>query len=30
MINLGFISPHGEMYTCQPFEHLDFSKRIMF
>lgn len=20
MINLGFISPHGEMYTCRPFE----------
>ena len=20
MINLGFMSPSGEMYTCQPFE----------
>ena len=28
MINLGFISPSGEMYTCQPFEHLDLAKEL--
>lgn len=28
MINLGFISPHGEMYTCRPFEHLDLAKEL--
>lgn len=28
MINLGFMSPSGEMYTCQPFEHLDLAKEL--
>lgn len=28
MVNLGFMSPSGKMYTCQPFEHLDLAKEL--
>lgn len=28
MVNLGFMSPSGEMHTCRPFEYLDDIEKI--